>query len=249
MDSPKNSTQLLRSFQSRGKKATTTIDRTKILLKAQEEKKRKKKRKHFLTSITTPASFFLAALFRIAWLAGLLGAPIRATTLPSETKPIQQVKQEETKQETDHINKQLSPSHLLGFDGAPEVTSSAADVLTLAEQKRLFGASSSSMQVLAEVSQHESQTANNNFQESFSEVKSHLLLLFALLVLINLIVILGNILVILAVYATAKLRNVTNIFIVSLATADLMLGVFVLPYALTFEVSFSQHSSLLISAH
>lgn len=68
---------------------------------------------------------------------------------------------------------------------------------------------------------------------------SHLLLLFALLVLINLIVILGNILVILAVYLSAKLRSVTNIFIVSLATADLLLGVFVLPYALLFEVSIS----------
>lgn len=67
----------------------------------------------------------------------------------------------------------------------------------------------------------------------------HLLLLFALLVLINLIVILGNILVIVAVYASAKLRNVTNIFIVSLATADLLLGVLVLPYALVYEVSIS----------
>lgn len=67
--------------------------------------------------------------------------------------------------------------------------------------------------------------------------RTQLLLLFALLVLINLTVILGNILVILAVYNTAKLRSVTNIFIVSLATADLMLGVFVLPYALLFEVS------------
>lgn len=64
-----------------------------------------------------------------------------------------------------------------------------------------------------------------------------LLLLFALLVLINLIVILGNLLVIAAVYASAKLRNVTNIFIVSLATADLMLGLLVLPYALVYEVS------------
>lgn len=63
------------------------------------------------------------------------------------------------------------------------------------------------------------------------------LILFALLVLINLIVIFGNILVIVAVYATEKLRNITNIFIVSLATADLMLGLFVLPYALLFEVS------------
>lgn len=85
-----------------------------------------------------------------------------------------------------------------------------------------------------EISDH---LTNNIIRERFSEVKGHLLLLFALLVLINLIVIFGNILVILAVYATAKLRNVTNIFIVSLATADLLLGVFVLPYALMFEVS------------
>lgn len=61
--------------------------------------------------------------------------------------------------------------------------------------------------------------------------------LFALLVSINLIVICGNILVILAVHASAKLRSVTNIFIVSLATADLLLGLFVLPYALVYEVS------------
>lgn len=65
----------------------------------------------------------------------------------------------------------------------------------------------------------------------------HKLLLFALLIVINLSVILGNILVILSVYATAKLRSVTNIFIVSLATADLLLGVFVLPYSLLYEVS------------
>lgn len=70
-----------------------------------------------------------------------------------------------------------------------------------------------------------------------ARVSGHLLLLFALLALINLIVILGNILVILAVYLSAKLRSVTNIFIVSLAIADLMLGIFVLPYALTFQVS------------
>lgn len=67
---------------------------------------------------------------------------------------------------------------------------------------------------------------------------SHLfIVLFALLALINLIVIFGNILVIVAVYATEKLRTITNIFIVSLATADLMLGLFVLPYSLLLEVS------------
>lgn len=74
---------------------------------------------------------------------------------------------------------------------------------------------------------------------NFNDLKGNLLLLFALLVLINFIVIIGNILVILAVYATAKLRNVTNIFTVSLAIADLLLGIFVLPYAVSFEVSFT----------
>lgn len=73
--------------------------------------------------------------------------------------------------------------------------------------------------------------------ESNQQFEGNLLLLLALLVFINLIVIFGNILVILAVYATAKLRNVTNIFTVSLATADLLLGIFVLPYAVMFEVS------------
>lgn len=101
----------------------------------------------------------------------------------------------------------------------PETLS--ADVLLA---KRLFGSDSQA-------------SFSTEISSAAGSSSSHLLLLFALLVLINLIVILGNILVILAVYATAKLRNVTNIFIVSLATADLLLGVLVLPYALMFEVS------------
>lgn len=73
-----------------------------------------------------------------------------------------------------------------------------------------------------------------------SNGQGHLfVVLFVSLILINLIVILGNILVIVAVYGSAKLRNVTNIFIVSLATADLLLGLLVLPYALVYEVSVS----------
>lgn len=76
------------------------------------------------------------------------------------------------------------------------------------------------------------------------KLNSRSILLLALLILINLIVILGNILVILAVYATVKLRSVTNIFIVSLATADLLLGLFVLPYALLFQVSPSMRAPI-----
>lgn len=56
------------------------------------------------------------------------------------------------------------------------------------------------------------------------------------LAVVNIMVILGNVLVILAVRHTTKLRNVTNMFIVSLAVADLMVGVAVLPFSATWEV-------------
>lgn len=54
--------------------------------------------------------------------------------------------------------------------------------------------------------------------------------------IINLAVVLGNSLVIVAVVTTRKLRTVTNIFIVSLACADLMLGIAVLPFSISLEV-------------
>ena len=51
-----------------------------------------------------------------------------------------------------------------------------------------------------------------------------------------LMVILGNIMVITAVKITHKLRGATNMFIVSLAWADLMLGILVLPFSAMYEV-------------
>ncbi|XP_052772666.1 octopamine receptor 1-like [Mya arenaria] len=57
-----------------------------------------------------------------------------------------------------------------------------------------------------------------------------------LLSLIDLAVVLGNTLVIAAVFTTQKLRTVTNIFIVSLACADLLLGFAVLPFSISVEV-------------
>lgn len=53
---------------------------------------------------------------------------------------------------------------------------------------------------------------------------------------LDVLVIVGNILVIAAVYSSQKLRSVTNFFIVSLAVADLLVGVAVLPFSATWEV-------------
>lgn len=62
------------------------------------------------------------------------------------------------------------------------------------------------------------------------------LLVLAILLVINVMVVVGNCLVIAAVYISSKLRTVTNLFIVSLAVADLMVGVAVLPFSATWEV-------------
>lgn len=53
---------------------------------------------------------------------------------------------------------------------------------------------------------------------------------------IDIMVIVGNCLVIAAVFMSSKLRSVTNLFIVSLAVADLMVGVAVLPFSAIWEV-------------
>ncbi|GFR58392.1 octopamine receptor 1 [Elysia marginata] len=49
-------------------------------------------------------------------------------------------------------------------------------------------------------------------------------------------VLVGNCLVVAAVATSRKLRTVTNVFIVNLACADLLLGVFVLPFSAVLEV-------------
>ncbi|KAL1449871.1 hypothetical protein WDU94_002343 [Cyamophila willieti] len=63
-----------------------------------------------------------------------------------------------------------------------------------------------------------------------------LLLILLALGFLDIMVVVGNSLVILAVYLSSKLRSVTNLFIVSLAVADLMVGVAVLPFSATWEV-------------
>ncbi|XP_067000517.1 octopamine receptor Oamb [Anabrus simplex] len=63
-----------------------------------------------------------------------------------------------------------------------------------------------------------------------------LLASLAVLAIIDIMVIVGNCLVIAAVFMSSKLRSVTNLFIVSLAVADLMVGVAVLPFSSVWEV-------------
>ncbi|XP_076394685.1 octopamine receptor in mushroom bodies isoform X5 [Megachile rotundata] len=63
-----------------------------------------------------------------------------------------------------------------------------------------------------------------------------ILVTLIILAIVNVMVVLGNVLVILAVHYTSKLKNVTNMFIVSLALADLMVGVAVLPFSAMWEV-------------
>lgn len=63
-----------------------------------------------------------------------------------------------------------------------------------------------------------------------------LLASLSVLALINVLVIVGNCLVIAAVYCSSKLRSVTNLFIVSLAVADLSVGVAVLPFSAIREI-------------
>lgn len=68
-----------------------------------------------------------------------------------------------------------------------------------------------------------------------------LIVLFCLLIIITII---GNTLVILSVITTRRLRTVTNLFVMSLAVADWLVGIFVMPPAVfVFLVGESQLKS------
>ncbi|XP_076461835.1 dopamine receptor 2-like [Babylonia areolata] len=58
-----------------------------------------------------------------------------------------------------------------------------------------------------------------------------------MLALFSLVVIIGNVMVIVAVFKELYLRSVTNYFIVSLAIADVMVGGVVMPFAISREVT------------
>ncbi len=61
------------------------------------------------------------------------------------------------------------------------------------------------------------------------------LICFVVVVIMGVIVI-GNLLVIIAIFSEFTLQNVQNWFVASLALADLTLGIFVMPFSLAQEV-------------
>ncbi|EAT33501.2 AAEL014224-PA [Aedes aegypti] len=79
-------------------------------------------------------------------------------------------------------------------------------------------------------------TECNSLIASVEWTEPRKILLLAILIFIDILVIVGNTLVVAAVTSSHKLRSVTNFFIVSLAVADLLVGLAVLPFSATWEV-------------
>uniref|UniRef100_A0A4W3HBP1 G-protein coupled receptors family 1 profile domain-containing protein n=1 Tax=Callorhinchus milii TaxID=7868 RepID=A0A4W3HBP1_CALMI len=74
----------------------------------------------------------------------------------------------------------------------------------------------------------------DNSSDMRSAVRCALGTLFALIILL---IVLGNVLVILAIARNSRLQTLTNVFITSLAWADLIMGVFVVPLGATIMVT------------
>ena len=64
-----------------------------------------------------------------------------------------------------------------------------------------------------------------------------------LLVIVSMVMVSGNVLVIMSVAKERALQNMTNLFIVSLAIADLLVAALVMPFTIYALVSFGGNSS------
>lgn len=81
--------------------------------------------------------------------------------------------------------------------------------------------------------------ANASAAEAAAEGHNPLALVFGVLLIV--VIICGNLLVCLSVITERALKTTTNYFIVSLAVADLMLAVLVLPLFVYSEVRLHSH--------
>lgn len=70
--------------------------------------------------------------------------------------------------------------------------------------------------------------------EDYDGVEISVVLILCLLIVVTVI---GNTLIIAAVVTTKRLRTVTNCFVTSLAAADLMVGIFVMPPAIAVHIT------------
>lgn len=88
-------------------------------------------------------------------------------------------------------------------------------------------------------SESDCRNATSVSNECNSEVKYDSFEISVVIVLFLLIVVtvIGNTLIISAVVTTKRLRTVTNCFVTSLAAADLLVGIFVMPPAIAVHIS------------
>lgn len=82
-----------------------------------------------------------------------------------------------------------------------------------------------------------------------SETYTEDVIYIVLEVLIAILAILGNVLVCWAVYINSNLQNATNYFVVSLAVADIAVGVLAIPFAISISTGFCStfHACLFIA--
>ncbi|XP_053619740.1 probable G-protein coupled receptor No18 [Plodia interpunctella] len=79
-----------------------------------------------------------------------------------------------------------------------------------------------------------SQNMTCDFEENYEVFEISVVIILCLLIVVTVI---GNTLIISAVVTTKRLRTVTNCFVTSLAVADLLVGIFVMPPAIAVHIT------------
>lgn len=77
-------------------------------------------------------------------------------------------------------------------------------------------------------------TNSTSCHENYDSIEISVVIVLFLLIVVTVI---GNTLIISAVVTTKRLRTVTNCFVTSLAAADLLVGIFVMPPAIAVHIT------------